>query len=207
MAAAHEVQLRRVPLSAASWAIVAMVGCSASGRPSGTQPTSAELTAAGSPELRTVDNAGYVDPGGRTRQVSAGTGPSPVDRGGNGTAPRQRERPSTGESAAPAPRPSGPSPAPADASELIERAARALCDRETYCGQIGAGRAFESADACIAEKRDRVHRALDEAACTDEIRGDRVAACLSAIRKAACGPPGVTLQPPAACTAHALCGP
>lgn len=34
---------------------------------------------AGSPDLRTVDNAGYVDPGGRTRQVSAGC-PSTVGR-------------------------------------------------------------------------------------------------------------------------------
>ena len=45
------------------------------------------------------------------------------------------------------------------------RAARALCDRETYCGRIGAGKAFESADACMASKRERVGRAVSEASC------------------------------------------
>lgn len=183
-------------------AIVAALACSGSRRASSTRPSSAQMQAAGSPSLRTVDNAGYVDPGGRTSQVSAGVAPAQVGRG-NGVAPTERERPSGGPGTPPAPPSSAPVPAAADTTDFTERAARALCDRETYCGRIGAGKAFESADACMAEKRRRVHRALDEASC-EEIRGDRVAACLTAIRGAACGPPEVPLQPPAAC--NALCG-
>jgi hypothetical protein len=176
------------------------VACSGSRAPRA-QPTSAQIAAAGSPELRTVDNAGYVDPGGRTRQVTAGTGPSVVGRG-EGVAPLQPERASG--SATPAPPPPVPIPAPADETDFNERAARALCDRELACDRLGAGKAFESADACVAEKRVRVRRARGEASC-DEIRGDRVAACLVAIRALACGAPDARLEPPAECREHAVC--
>jgi hypothetical protein len=184
-----------------------VLACSSSSRPAGTQTTSAEKYAAGSPELRTVDNAGYVDPGGRTRQVSAGTGAAPVGTNG-GAPPPHREEPS-GSASAPgtegaAATPMGPAPAASDPADFAERAARALCDRETYCDHIGAGKQYESGDACMVEKRDRVRSAISSSSCR-EIRGDRISSCLTAIRGAACGPPATRLDPPAACTAPALC--
>lgn len=160
------------------------------------------MGAAGSPELRTVDNAGYVDPGGRTRQVSQGSAAAPVGRG-DGVAPTEHEQASGRP--APLPAPTVPTPAASATSELTERAARALCDRESYCGRVGAAKPFESADACMAAKRVRVHQALGDASC-DEIRGDRFSACLSALRLTECGPSQKTLQTPAECTARALCG-
>ena len=90
------------------------------------------------------------------------------------------------------------------ATEFNERAARALCDRETQCGRVGAGKTLESADACMAQKRHRARRALDAALCS-EVRGDRVADCLAAIRRASCGPAGEPLIPPPECTEHTLC--
>jgi hypothetical protein len=95
-------------------------------------------------------------------------------------------------------------PAPAGTSDFNERASRALCDREVYCGRLGAKKAFESADACMTEKRVKVRRARGDGSC-EEIRGDRAAECLAAIRRAACGPSEALLQPPAECTEHVLC--
>lgn len=168
-------------------------------------PTSAQLIASGSPELRTVDNTGYVDPGGRTREVNAG-GTSTVGAGNGMVPPPHRESPSGSGSTESQRQPSTPgvAPAPSDPVELPDRAARALCDRERYCGRIGAGKAFESEDACMAAKRERVHRTIDDASCR-EIRGDRIAQCLTAIRGAACGPTEAPLQAPRACTADVLC--
>lgn len=179
--------------------------CSSS-RTSSTRPSSAQIASAGSPSLRTLDNTGYVDPGGRTRQASQGVGPTPVGRE-DMVAPTQPERPSGPPGPAAegvVPGPAGPAtPAPAETSEFKERAARALCDREVYCGRLGEGKAFPTADACMVEKRERVRRALGEDACR-EIRGDRVSACLAAIRGASCGPGPVA--PPAECAIQALCG-
>ena len=178
------------------------LACGGSQSKGTTQTTSARSLAAGSPNTRTVDNAGYVDPGGRTRQVSAGAAPAPVGRGA-AVAPTRPESPG-GVGVAPS-ESRRLTPPPADATEFNERAARALCDRETFCDRIGASKRFESEGACMADKRDRVRSALGEAAC-DEIRGDRVASCLTAIRGAACGEPRDRQDPPVECGRTALCG-
>jgi len=169
--------------------------------------TSAQHYAAGSPEARTVDNAGFVDPGGRTRQVTTGGAvvPSPA----NAVSPPRREDPIApvdGDSkSAPVIGPPTAAPSsPSDPIELTQRAARALCDREAYCNRVGDDKTYKSADACLTEKRDRVGRLVTESGCR-EIRGDRVAACLTAIRGSECGPSNAPLAPPAECAAHALC--
>ncbi len=169
------------------------------------RPTNAQIIASGSPELRTVDNTGYVDPAGRTREVNAG-GTSTVGAGNGMVAPPLRESPTgSGTTSSPSEPPSaGIAPAPSDPAELPDRAARALCDREKNCGRIGARKAFESDDACMFAKRERVHHAIDDASCR-EIRGDRIAQCLTAIRAVACGATDAPLQPPRACTADVLC--
>ncbi|MEO6417843.1 MAG: DUF6184 family natural product biosynthesis lipoprotein, partial [Polyangiaceae bacterium] len=144
------------------------------------RPTSAQLYASGSPELRTVDNTGHVDPGGRTREVSAG-GTSTVGVGNGMVRPPYRESASGSGRIESSPSASGIAPAPSDPAELPDRAARALCDRETSCGRVGSGKAFESGDACLVAKRESVHRAIDGASC-GEVHGDRIAQCLTAIR-------------------------
>jgi hypothetical protein len=170
--------------------------------PATTQTTSAEQYAAGSTDLRTVDNAGYVDPGGRTTQVSTG-GTTVTGRGVVNTPPARREYPSESAESTTTAGTGGPS-APADPIELRDRASRALCDRESYCDRVGPGKPFESPAACISAKRERVRAVMDQAAC-GEIRGDRVAQCLTAIRGAACGPSEEAIPPPKECTADVLC--
>ena len=199
--------MRRAALASGVAAVVIAVAfaCTGSRRVTTARPSSAQLTAAGSPSLRTVDNAGWVDPGGRTRQMSQGAAPSPVGTG-DPVAPTEHERPTGPPVPAPAPSAAAPTPASDDVTELVARASRALCDREIACGRIGPGKAYESEEACTAAKRERVRSVLDAASCT-EIRGDHVSACLTAIRRAPCGPPSSVLAPPSACTDAALCGP
>lgn len=182
---------------------VVVGACGGAGRHSNVA-SSAELTSAGSPDARTVDNAGWVDAAGRTRQVS-GSAATPMGRG-NEVAPRAPERAAGPSTSEPPQATAAPAPPASDATELVERAARALCDREAYCQRIGMGKSFESNDACLVEKRQRVHTVLDRAACT-ELPGERVAACLSAIRQSACGPSETALGPPEECAKARLCGP
>lgn len=173
---------------------------------SSTRTTSAQKLAAGSRDSRTIDNAGYVDPGGRTGEVSTGRTATVGAARGDGVPPPRREQPTgsatpQGDSEA---APTGLVSASGDPTEFTARAARALCDRETYCGRIGVGKAFESDDACMVGKRERVGRAISDASCR-ELRGEAIAKCLSAIRGAACGAAAAPLQPPPACAAPALC--
>jgi hypothetical protein len=190
------------------------LACSSRRPASATHTPSDQKGGPGSPELRTVDNAGFVDPAGRTHEVGAGTyGGAPSDFR-EGVPPPQREQPTTttttskgkSDGGSAAPTAITPAPAPSDPTDFNGRAARALCDRETYCGRIGAGKSFESAEACLADKRERVRAAVRAAPCR-EIRGDRISSCLTAIRAVACGLPTDSVQPPPACTAPVLCHP
>lgn len=175
--------------------------CSSSQQTPRARATSAQITSAGSPDLRTVDNTGFVGPAGQTRSVSAGTGASQIGRS-EGVPPPQREIPGGGET-------SGSGAVPGDTSVAVEpvaRAARALCDRETFCGRVGEGQTFGSADSCMAAMRERVARRGTAEACGNAIRSDRLATCLAAIRAAACEPRNAPpMQAPPACTAEALC--
>jgi hypothetical protein len=190
--------------------VLVLAACESAHRAPPAQPTSAEVIAAGSPDLRTVDNSGFATPSGQTRQVTQGMGPSTLGRGME-VAPPQREEPEPPLPPEPRPprEPAAPAPAPVDATELTARIAQAACDRERQCERIGKGRTFESVEACMAALRARVTRGLSlhspaaARECT-EIRGDRMQLCLTAIHRDACSVPASFAQLPA-CTVQALC--
>jgi len=179
--------------------------------PFGAGYSSAQLYAAGSPSLRTVDNAGFVDPTGLAQPHSVSAGMQPFYWRGDGVLPPPREYPYVGGKPAERTSETVASPAKArslasaDPSELTARVARALCDRETYCDRIGPDRAFESADACMAEQRERVGRFLGATECL-EFPGERIASCLTIIRQGSCDPRQVSEEAENTCTASALCG-
>jgi hypothetical protein len=189
-------------------ASVAFLACSSSQQTGSARTSSAQLTAAGSPDLRTVDNAGFVGPAGNTRSVSQGAGPTTVGRGEMVPPPR-RENPAGGEAAAEG-TPGGPpvtpiTTSPSDPAEAIARAARAYCDRETFCEHVGPNRAYGSGDSCVADTRERLQRSAQVRACPDTISGERLGACLTAIRATPCAPRGQAAPPPPECSPSALC--
>jgi hypothetical protein len=153
--------------------------------------TSSTHTTAGSPELRTVDNTGFVDSGGRTRQVSQGVGPSTL---GHATAvqPPYREPTETSET-------ENVKPPPVDVATMIDRLGFALCDRASACGKP-----YESADACMMNERKRVRELVEGRPC-GEIPGERVVKCSAAIREASCSASVAIVGIPPACSAETLC--
>ncbi|MEI9885753.1 MAG: DUF6184 family natural product biosynthesis lipoprotein [Rhizomicrobium sp.] len=188
--------------------VTVIAACSSSQPTPRAQATSAQIAAAGSPDLRTVDNTGFVGPAGQTHSVSEGVGPVEIGRT-EAVPPPRRENPAGGEVTAERPQPVAPGTlpsVPADMADAMERAARALCDRESFCGGVGPGHKYGSADACLSDKRERIARAAPTRACGNAIPSDRLAACLTAIRQASCDARNAPLQPPRACTSEALCG-
>jgi hypothetical protein len=185
--------------------------CASSGAAWTTQLSSAEIIAAGSPELRTLDNTGFVYPGGATTEVSQGLGPAVVGRGAYLTAPptgnlypllvpvpvpvplasrRGAERAERAE----------PPSSGSDPYEAIERVARALCDHQATCKHIGASGTFESADACSTEERARLGGVVAKTGCETTVRGDLLAECLRAIRAAQCAVDQDAYSMPSPCT-------
>jgi hypothetical protein len=171
-------------------AIAVVIGsCATSGALSPPQLSSADIIAAGSPELRTLDNTGFVYPGGATTEVSQGIGPAVVGRGAYLTPPPTGRLypllvplpfpPPSGERAGP------PSSGP-DAYEAVGRVARALCDHEAYCEHIGPGGTFDSADGCSTEERARLSSAVAKSRCETTVRADLLTECLRLVRAAQC---------------------
>jgi hypothetical protein len=167
----------------------AVASCSGPLVVSSAELSSAQIVAAGSPELRTLDNTGFVYPNGATTEVSQGIAPAVVGRGAYLTPPP----PSEGFVGLPLPSMSGSeaaalAPSPLSGSppyEAASRVARALCDHEATCERIGPGGVFESADACATEQRARLGGAPGLGDC-EVVRGDLLAECLRVIRAAEC---------------------
>lgn len=174
---------------------LAVSSCSGASVVSSTQLSRAQMAGAGSPELRTLYNTGYVYPGGQTAEVSQGVSPFVVGRGGYMMRPPARIVPLALPSVS---TPSAALPSGADRFESVARVAQALCDHETTCERIGPDAVFESADACSTEHRARLDDLVGEPGCQGAVRGDLVAACLREIRAAQCTDSD-PLAMPAAC--------
>jgi hypothetical protein len=172
---------------------------------------------------RTVDNAGFVDNGGRTSDMTGRSEMSgmrgteagserPTGTPGSGLPlriPSKTARTDIGEGAGAATSETGASTPSAGGppSEAVARLARARCDRETSCNRVGPGRAWASQDSCVAKQRDRVGAAVSAMPCPHGIDNVQLGTCLNALRGQACtdrrGDLGVLPE----CVTNALCAP
>jgi hypothetical protein len=162
-----------------------------------TQLTSAQLMAAGAPELRTLDNTGFVYPSGATTEVSQGIAPAVVGRGGYMTVPPAGHP--VGLPPLSRPPPSRSPSVGEDAAESVGRVASALCDHQTVCERIRPGGAFESPDACATEQRARLGEVVAKASCEATVSADLLAECLRVIRAASCVVDADAFSMPAPC--------
>jgi hypothetical protein len=171
-------------------AITVVIGsCASSGAVSYTQLSRADIIAAGSPSLRTLDDTGFVYPNGATTAVSQGIGPAVVGRGAYLAAPPTgREYPVLVPLILPSvsSERAGPLSYGSDAYEAVGRVARALCDHAAYCERIGPSGTFESAEACSSEERARLGGVVTKTGCETTVRADLLSDCLRAIRAAEC---------------------
>ncbi|MDB4934003.1 MAG: hypothetical protein JWP87_975 [Labilithrix sp.] len=194
-------------------------------RPASTTTTSAGIPApqATGTTSRTIDNAGFVDNGGRTSDMLTRTEASGMRATEAGS-----ERP-TGTPGSGAPIPIGPTPPPnigegAGAAssvrgtsgphpsggppvEALARFARARCDRETVCNRVGPGASFSTQEACLSEQRERIRSDVDALACPRGIDILQLGTCLTAIRLQSCDDRRVDVEALPDCAASALCAP
>lgn len=164
----------------------------------------------------TVDNAGFVDNGGRSSSETARTELSGMRATESGS---ERPTATTGGiplplgASAPARADSGEgagsggptSPAGGPSSEATARIAEARCDRETSCNRIGKGRAWASKGSCLEAQRERVGRAIDTAVCKRGVDSVQLTSCLTEVRGQACNDPRDNIDSTAGCRASALC--
>lgn len=189
-----------------------------------TEATSSRATVlAGTPRpdstattTHTVDNAGFVDNGGRTSDMTARTelsGMRATEAGGERPTattggiplplgPRAPGRADRGEGAGSG---GATSPAGGPSSEATSRIAEARCDRETACNRIGSGRAWASKAACREAQRERVGRLIEPAVCKRGVDSVQLTSCLTEVRSQACDDPRDTIDATAHCRASALC--
>ena len=177
------------------------------------------------PATRTIDNAGFVDNGGRTsdetsrsqmsgmRATEAG-GERPTGTPGSGTPwPFQSTAApaNVGEGAGAASSVRGTDAVPSSGgpvSEAVHRLARARCNRETTCNRVGRDRAWASQESCVVHERERVAgEAESELDCPRGVDSVQLGTCLNAVRAQACDDQRGDLAVLPECAASALCAP
>jgi hypothetical protein len=177
---------------------------------------------------RTIDNAGFVDNGGRTSDETARTALS----GMRATELGSERLTGTPGSGAPIPLPASALPrsveevllegarTPASSTrertglaqdgpsiESIGRLARARCDRETACNRVGEGQLWSTQESCVTQQRERVRDDLASLSCERGFDGVQLRACLNAVRLQACTDARSALDAVSECRSSALCNP
>jgi hypothetical protein len=73
-----------------------------------------------------------------------------------------------------------------DESSVVERLARARCERERFCDNVGRGKKFDSAATCLDTFRSRIGDALSSYECPGGLDDVAVEQCLAAISSEEC---------------------
>lgn len=80
-----------------------------------------------------------------------------------------------------------PACGPASREDWRNEAARASCNRQDDCGNIGPGKDFRDYDDCEVNQRNRFNQLWPADACSgDRINEARAEACISRIENASC---------------------
>jgi hypothetical protein len=100
------------------------------------------------------------------------------------------------------------SAAPARAGDVAsarESIVAARCDREERCSNIGAGKDYETRDACSSKLDGKTGSDLNTEDCARGVDRPKLSACLSKIRTEDCGNPIDSLSRFAACRTGEIC--
>ncbi len=110
---------------------------------------------------------------------------------------------------APSTAPTAPSMAAANAtmpvSDAVGNIVSARCDREQRCDHIGAGKRYESVQACRTALRNDLADDLNPAECSRGIDRRELSECMQQVREEDCGNPIETLERVVACRTSDLC--
>ena len=72
-------------------------------------------------------------------------------------------------------------------ADARDRATTASCDWFQLCGQIGAGKMYQTRDMCDVQVRARWDAAWSVTACDGKINANQLDICLAAIKATECG--------------------
>lgn len=161
------------------------------------------LTSATVRPSHAVDNAGYVDNGGRSMDESTAStelgGARPTENGGRAPAETPLGVPIPQAGA-----PGNPRPDTAF-DDRSQRISRAICDRETFCNRVGTGKTFGSQEECTVQFNKTAKGYIEAASCERGVDDAQLGSCLAAVRQLQCAGEHQTLQGIPAC--RAICNP
>jgi hypothetical protein len=86
-----------------------------------------------------------------------------------------------------------------------EQIARARCDREQECGNIGADKSYSSSQDCLARIQNDWREDLNARECPGGINQHQLDECMAQVRAEACGNPFDTLARITECTQGQIC--
>ena len=87
----------------------------------------------------------------------------------------------------------------------VNQLARARCDREMACNNVGGGLKYATQDVCLDEVRGSIGHDLNSYSCPAGFDRELGEPCRVALRSAECGHPLDTLQRVDKCRTDALC--
>ena len=196
-------------LIAAGFSMISIAACA---DPALRPGTPAQTTGASLQSSHTVDNAGFVDNGGRTSDeypMGELGGARPTEGGGRapGASPATVPLPVLGNTESSF-SPGTTSPRRGDEGandpEHDDRLTSATCDRELSCNRIGTGRTYTSKDSC---SRHVEAASKQQLTCPNGVQQAALASCLKAVRLAPCGGGSAAVAALPACRASVLCAP
>ena len=91
------------------------------------------------------------------------------------------------------------------ARTAAEQIARARCEREQQCGNIGADKSFSSAQDCLVRIQSDWKDDLNARECPGGINQKELNECVMQVRTEACGNPFDTLARITECTSAQIC--
>jgi Family of unknown function (DUF6184) len=87
----------------------------------------------------------------------------------------------------------------------VHEISTARCEREQTCGNVGAGKTYESTDQCVTKLDADGYADLNSADCKAGIDRTQLDKCLSAIKAEECNSPMDSLERVVDCRSTALC--
>ena len=197
-----------VSLIALGFSLSALAACA---DPALRPGTPAQTTGASLQSSHTVDNAGFVDPGGRTSDefpMGELGGARATEGGGRPPAasPAKVPLPGLGNTESSFSR-GTTQPRSGDEQGVVsnedeDRLSSATCDRELSCNRVGTGREYKSNDYCA---RHVALQSKQQLTCPNGVIESALSSCIKAVRLAPCGGGAAAMTSLAACRPQALC--
>jgi hypothetical protein len=99
----------------------------------------------------------------------------------------------------------GPSAAQQSIDSAVERITNARCERESRCGNVGAGKDYDTHEKCLTVMRGKSAEGLPLSKCKGGIDQGGLSDCLTQIQNQKCGDPITAFTRATACRVSELC--